>query len=218
MKPPIQSEPELFSTTPGAFGASPGSPPDLEPPVAAELAGSGRPYMVPMTLRKANDFVAQHHRHNGRTARNGGKWSAGVAVDGRLVGVAIVGNPLSATLMDGWTAEVLRVCTIEPAPKGTCSMLYAACWRAWEAMGGRRMITYTLETESGASLRGAGWRVVGKTKPVKDGWRKDDHLNEKRTHSPVMLEVKNRWQKTASTHNGAEAENGKHSNTPTPRP
>ena len=160
----------------------------------AIVGHSSKPYLVPMTLRKANDFVAEHHRHNGRTARNGGKWSAGVAVDGKLVGVAIVGNPLSATLMDGWTAEVLRVCTVEAAPKGTCSMLYQACWRAWRAMGGRRLITYTLQSESGASLRGANWRVVGQTKPVKDGWRKNDHLNDNRTHSPVMLEVKNRWQ------------------------
>jgi len=156
--------------------------------------GNDKPYLVPMTLRKANDFVAAHHRHNGRTARNGGKWSCGLACKGQLVGVAIVGNPLSATLMDGWTAEVLRVCTVPEAPKGACSMLYQACWRAWRAMGGQRLITYTLQTESGASLRGAGWRVVGQTKPVKDGWRKDDHLNERRTHSPVMLEVKNRWQ------------------------
>ena len=163
-------------------------------PSDSELAASGRPYLCPMTLRKANDFVAAHHRHNGRTARNGGKWSCGLAVAGKLVGVAIVGNPLSATLMDGWTAEVLRVCTIEAAPKGACSMLYQACWRAWRAMGGQRLITYTLQTESGASLRGAGWRVVGQTKPVKDGWRKNDHLNGTRTHSPVMLEVKNRWQ------------------------
>lgn len=102
----------------------------------------GRLYLIPVTLRKANDFVEAHHRHNGRTARNGGKWACGVACDGRLVGVAIVGNPLSATLMDGWTAEVLRVCTLEGAPKGACSMLYRACWRAWRAMGGRRLITY----------------------------------------------------------------------------
>lgn len=156
--------------------------------------GNDKPYLVPMTLRKANDFVAAHHRHNGRTARNGGKWACGLACKGHLVGVAIVGNPLSATLMDGWTAEVLRVCTVPEAPKGACSMLYQACWRAWRAMGGQRLVTYTLQTESGASLRGAGWRVVGQTKPVKDGWRKDDHLNERRTHSPVMLEVKNRWQ------------------------
>lgn len=165
--------------------------------VDEKLSGTGKPYLVPMTLAKANDFVALHHRHNGRTSRNGGKWSCGVAVDGVLVGVAIVGNPLSATLMDGWTAEVLRDCVLETAPKGCCSMLYAACWRAWVAMGGRRMITYNLKSESGASLNGLkqlGWKIVGETKPVKDGWRKDDHLNGNRTHTPVMLEVKNRWE------------------------
>jgi len=155
-----------------------------------------------MTLRIANDFVARYHRHNGRTARNGGKWACGLAYGKKLIGVAIVGNPLSATLMDGWTAEVLRVCVLPNSPKGACSMLYAACWRAWAAMGGRRLVTYTLKTESGASLRGAGWRIVGETKPVKKGWRKDDHLNKTRTHSPVMLQVKWRWQK--DTHNGKQ--------------
>jgi len=168
---------------------------------------SEKPYLMPMTLRKANDFVAEHHRHNGRTSRNGGKWAVGLAIgDCVLVGVAIIGNPLSATLMDGWTAEVLRVCVIEEAPKGSCSMLYGACWRAWRAMGGKRLITYTLETESGASLRGAGWRVVGQTKPVKDGWRKDDHLNDSRTYSEVMGKVKNRWQMDLFTTNGVSEE------------
>jgi hypothetical protein len=149
--------------------------------------------VAPTTLRKANDFVALHHRHNGRTARNGGKFAISLLLDGEQVGVAIVGNPLSATYMDGFTSEVLRVCTVEKAPRGACSMLYQACWRAWRAMGGRKMITYTLETESGASLRGAGWEKVGKTKPVAPGWRKADHLTS-RTYAPVMGLVKNRWE------------------------
>ncbi len=151
-------------------------------------------HLKPTTLRKANDFVAANHRHNGRTSRNGGKWAVSIVHDGEVIGVAIVGNPLSASLMDEWTAEVLRVCVIDNPPKGACSMLYGACWRAWKAMGGRRMVTYTLIAESGASLRGAGWKVVGKTKPVKEGWRKDDHLNKTRTYFEVMREVKNRWQ------------------------
>lgn len=150
-------------------------------------------YLVPTTLRKANDFTACHHRHTGRTARNGGKFAIGLANNGILSGVAIVGNPLSATLMDGLTAEVLRVCVIPNTPVGSCSQLYGAYWRAWKAMGGKRMVTYTLETESGASLKGAGWRIVGRTKPCKEGWRKTgDDCN--RTHSAVMLLVKNRWQ------------------------
>jgi hypothetical protein len=149
--------------------------------------------VVPTTLRKANDFVACHHRHTGRTARNGGKFAISLAADGALKGVAIVGNPLSATLMDGFTAEVLRVCVLPDAQLGACSQLYGACWRAWKAMGGRRMVTYTLEDESGASLKGAGWRIVGKTKPCADGWRKAED-NSVRTHTPVMSLVKNRWQ------------------------
>lgn len=165
-----------------------------------------KPYLAPTTLRKANDFVADHHRHNGRTSRNGGKWAVSIMVENEVVGVAIVGNPLSATLMDGWTAEVLRVCVVDEAPKGSCSMLYSACWRAWRAMGGRRLITYTLQSESGASLRGAGWIIVGQTKPVKEGWRKKDHLSETRVHSPVMLEKKNRWQMDLFTSNGESSE------------
>lgn len=149
--------------------------------------------VVPTTLRKANDFVACHHRHTGRTARNGGKFAIALAHDNAVRGVAIVGNPLSATLMDGLTAEVLRVCVLDDAPKGACSLLYAACWKAWKAMGGLRMVTYTLESEDGASLRGAGWRVAGQTKPCADGWRKAPD-NSQRTHTPVMAFVKNRWE------------------------
>lgn len=158
-----------------------------------------KPYLCPTTLRKANDFVESFHRHNGRTSRDGGKFAIGVAVEDVLVGVAIVGNPLSATYMDGgWTAEVLRVCVSPNAPRGTCSMLYSACWRAWRAMGGRRLITYTLPSESGASLRGAGWKVVGETKPVAPGWRKNDHLNPSREWSPIMGQQKLRWEVSAA--------------------
>lgn len=148
----------------------------------------------PVTLREANDFVENFHRHNGRTSRDGGKFAIGAEEGGELVGVAIVGNPLSATFMDGYTAEVLRVCTSEKAPLGCCSMLYQACWRAWKAMGGNRLVTYTLKSESGASLRGAGWKIVGQTKAVADGWRKNDHLNDRREWQPVMGQQKLRWE------------------------
>lgn len=150
-----------------------------------------------MTLRKANDFVAAHHRHSGRTARNGGKWAIGAAnAEGALVGVAIVGNPLSATFMDGYTAEVLRVCAILDAPKGTNSFLYSRCWQIWRLMGGRRLITYTLKTESGASLRGAGWRVVGEVKPH-DRWRDKTRADGiERLYQDIYGQLKFRWEVT----------------------
>lgn len=148
--------------------------------------------IVPTTLRRANDFVDAYHRHTGRTARNGGKFAIGIGLEGKLVGVAIVGNPLSATLMDGFTAEVLRVCVADNAPANACSMLYGACWRAWRGMGGRRMTTYTLESETGGSLRAAGWLLVGKTRPTAGGWRKQDHLV--RSETEVLKLVKHRWE------------------------
>ena len=80
--------------------------------------------VIPITLREANDFVEAFHRHNGRTARDGGKFAIGLETNEEsLVGVAIVGNPLSATLMKKGTAEVLRVCVNENAPRNSCSKL-----------------------------------------------------------------------------------------------
>lgn len=162
------------------------------------MTDAARLLALPLSLREANDFVERLHRHSKRTARDGGKFAIGVtcASSGLLSGVAIVGNPVSASLMDGVTAEVLRVCVSEDAPKGACSFLYARCWRAWHAMGGERMITYTLKTESGASLRGAAWRVVGEVEPH-DRWRtKKDAA--RRSWNPIYAEAKLRWEKTAS--------------------
>lgn len=159
--------------------------------------------VVPMPLREANDFVENFHRHNGRTARNGGKFAIGASVrggdlDGELVGVAIVGNPISASYMDGLTAEVLRACVRPDLPdsiKNVNSFLYGACWRVWRAMGGRRLVTYTLQEESGASLRAAGWHIYREVKPTQDGWRKNDHLNDRRKWQPVMGQLKFCWMK-----------------------
>ena len=71
----------------------------------------------------------------------------------------MAGRPVSRVLDDGFTLEVNRVCT--NGTRNACSKLYAACMRAGKAMGYTRFITYTLPSESGASLKGAGWRLVG---------------------------------------------------------
>lgn len=76
------------------------------------------------------------------------------------MGVAIVGRPVSRHLDDGWTLEVNRLCT--DGSRNACSALYAAAWRAARAMGYKRLVTYILESENGASLRAAGWKCVGR--------------------------------------------------------
>lgn len=114
--------------------------------------------LVPgIPLREANAFVAAHHRHH-RPDR-GCLFCVGVETDGRIVGVAIVGRPKARELQDGYTAEVTRLAT--DGTPNACSALYAASWRGWRAIGGRRLITFTLPEEGGASLRGAGWRCLG---------------------------------------------------------
>lgn len=113
--------------------------------------------ICPISLKEANAFVEQHHRHHGPTV--GHKFSIGLSDGEKIVGVAIVGRPVSRYLDDGWTLEVNRLCT--DGARNACSMLYAAAWRAARAMGYHRLITYILDNESGTSLRAAGWRCVG---------------------------------------------------------
>ena len=89
----------------------------------------------------------------------------------QLIGVVIVGRPISRHKEDGFTAEVTRCCIVDSASKGTNSFLYASAWRAWRAMGGRKIISYTLQSESGSSLRGAGWRILHEVEINKHkGW------------------------------------------------
>lgn len=122
--------------------------------------------IVPMTLRAANAFVAEHHRHH-KPVR-GQKFSIGVVDDqGEMRGVAIVGRPIARHFDDGFTAEVTRSCT-DGTPNAN-SALYGAAWRASKAMGYLRLITYTQEGESGTSLKAAGWKVVAE-RPARKGW------------------------------------------------
>jgi len=113
--------------------------------------------LTPITFRIANDFVKKHHRNHKPVI--GHKFSLAVSDDNKLRGVAIVGRPVSRRLDDGWTLEVNRVAT--DGAKNACSMLYGAAWRVCKAMGYKRLVTYTLPSEGGASLRASGWKRTG---------------------------------------------------------
>lgn len=143
---------------------------------------------IPLNLNEANMFVATHHRHSRPVV--GHRFSIGAAINDSLVGVAIVGRPIARMLQDDFTAEVLRTCVKESAPKGTNSFLYARCWKAWKAMGGRKLITYTLKSESGASLRGAGWKVIAEVK----GNRQWDTPSRPRELRDIYEQQKLRWE------------------------
>lgn len=122
---------------------------------------------TPITLREAHAFVEQRHRHH--DPDRGGRFAIGASRDAIVIAVAVVGNPKARMLNDGFTAEVTRLCSIEPRlanghASGACSFLYAACWRACRAMGFRKLVTYLLDTEPGITLQAlesAGWTRIG---------------------------------------------------------
>lgn len=113
--------------------------------------------VIPITLRAARRFIAEHHRHN--VPPKGWKFGAALEHEGEIVGVATAGQPVSRILDDGKTLEVTRVCTV--GNKNASTMLYGAICRAAKALGYERVITYTLDTEPGISLRAAGFIEVG---------------------------------------------------------
>ena len=101
----------------------------------------------------------------------------------------------SYELDNGLTAEITRLCASPGAPKNACSFLYGRCWRIWQQMGGKRMITYTFRKESGGSIRATGWRMIGATRGFGDhlkGWR----TRPNREKQENVKEPKYRWEIT----------------------
>jgi hypothetical protein len=144
---------------------------------------------VPMTITEAKTFVSNFHRHN--KSPNGGLFAVGVSDGSNLIGVAIVGRPIARMLDDGNTVEVTRCCVLENSPKGSCSFLYARCWQAAKALGWTKLITYTLQSESGASLRGANWKIVAELKQKNAaGWQN----RPGREWQAVVGQSKFRWE------------------------
>ncbi|MFI1532108.1 XF1762 family protein [Streptomyces griseus] len=125
-----------------------------------------RLHLVPIRQRDAKQFVKEWHRHHKPPA--GAVFCVGAAdQNGVLRAVAMVGRPVARHFDDSRTLEVTRASS-DGAPNAN-SLLYGAAWRAAKALGYTRLVTYTQEGESGASLRGAGWRLVA-SRPPRRGW------------------------------------------------
>src|SRR5690349_5441401 len=115
--------------------------------------------LVPVSQKEANEYVKKFHRHHKPVI--GSKFQIACSLNGEIVGVVIVGRPVSRHLDNGFTLEVNRLCT--NGEKNVCSMLYSAAWRVAKNLGYKRLITYILQSESGTSLRAAGWKLIGET-------------------------------------------------------
>jgi hypothetical protein len=120
------------------------------------------------------------------------KFAIGVSDQGRLVGVTTVGRPVSRLLDDGWTVEVTRTCT--DSSRNANSALYGAAWRAARAMGYRRLVTYTQQDETGASLRAAGLEPVAVLRS-RPGWDTPGRPRAEHGHDHVR---RIRWEITTN--------------------
>ena len=151
--------------------------------------------VVPISQRAAKDFIRKHHRHCSPPAgwRFGAAVRNGPGLQG-IVAVAMCGRPVSRCLDQKLIVEVNRLCCrTDVAAELTwnaCSLLYGWCARTAKSIGAEHIITYTLASEAGTTLRAAGWTIDGYT--VGRHW--DTPTRRRRNSGHV--ENKTRWVRT----------------------
>lgn len=113
-------------------------------------------FLRPVSFNAAKKWVGANHRHS--PMPNGWKFGAAIYEEDRQVGVVMAKPPAVPQLDDGFTLEIHRLCT--DGTRNACSFGYAAMIRAAKALGFCKVITYTLDEESGASLKAVGFKVA----------------------------------------------------------
>lgn len=141
---------------------------------------SGHFLLAHLNRDDARSFIRAHHRHHppprGAILHLGcwSLWEApAIGILSILLGVAFLGRPVSRVEQEQGTWEVTRL-AVGPQAEHACSALYGyarrvaqllnpgavvseeRCWRFKAST-----ITYTLGSEGGGSLRGAGWASEG---------------------------------------------------------
>lgn len=142
--------------------------------------------LAPIGLREANAYIREVHRHHDPVT--GHKFSVALRDEkGDIRGVGIAGRPTSRALQAQGFIEVVRVAT--DGTKNACSMIYGALRRAALALGYRpdQIVTYTLISEPGGSLRASGWVEDG----VTSGGSWDRPSRARTDRAPIV--PKRRW-------------------------
>lgn len=136
----------------------------------------------PITFKEASEFINKNHRHHKATV--GCKFCVGLYENERLIGCAVCGRPVSRFLDNGVTCEINRLCT--DGTRNACSKLYGACCRIAKEMGYKKIITYILESEDGASLKASNF--------ICEGTAGGTHWTGKRNKGQdIPREMKTRW-------------------------
>lgn len=156
--------------------------------------------VVPITFAEAKAFIATWHRHN--KPPNRAVCSLALEHDGEIVGVATCERPKARMLDNGSALEVSRTCTRPECPKGGVSKLLNACRKVASGLGYSKLVTYTLESESGASCRGAGWQQAELLKPA-GSW---ERVGRARDRNGIENLRKIRWEIDLVGHSALPAE------------
>lgn len=108
---------------------------------------------VPLTRDQANAYITQYHRHHRRVS--GHRFIVGAQRGEELVGVMVAGRPRARMIDQYKHLEVNRLCSA--GAENVCSFLYARAARIAREAGFQSIFTAILDSESGVSLKAAGW-------------------------------------------------------------
>jgi len=117
-------------------------------------------HACPMTRDQANAYIVAHHRHHGRVT--GHRFIIGAELGGALVGVVVGGRPRARLVEQYRHVEVSRLCSA--GADNVCSFLYSRAARVAREMGFASVFTAILASETGGSLRAAGWMYAYTTR------------------------------------------------------
>jgi hypothetical protein len=145
----------------------------------------------PVAFAEAAAFVDEHHSHNSRP--RGWKFGHAVFNGNDLVGVLMAGRPVSAALQKQGCLEINRNCVKTTFPAGlaknAASMLYGQACREGFKRGYQRIVTYSLASERGTSLRAAGFVPVARTRG--GSWNRTNRPRQDKSSTEPKL----RWER-----------------------
>jgi len=152
---------------------------------------------VILDLFEANRFIGLHHRHSVPLKPINVKLIIGLEDSNKIVGVSIMGRPVNRHIEDGKTIEIRRLAT--NGLKNACSFLLARSCEVAFALGYEKIVTYTLEQESGSSLKAVGFRISHKSNSNGKWKRNGVSTTQTRLDGKDLIPSKNKicWQKNS---------------------
>lgn len=110
-----------------------------------------------VTLKEVAPFINRYHRHH--LSPQGCNFALCVRLGDEIIGAITAGRPVSRHLDKKNILEITRVC-VKPGYRNLCSYLYSHMIRVARDLGYDMVITYTMDSEDGASLKAAGFTLA----------------------------------------------------------